>query len=97
MIAFLSDDRERYRSAESSQIARVRSHLRMVPRRRDTSPREWQLVSDLCSMMARLRRLQKKDDGFARVGISSHLRDAIKAIKMVGNELIVLQPERKGA
>ena len=55
------------------------------------------MVSDLCSMMARLRRLQKRGEPFAGVEISPQLNDAIKAIKMVGNELIVLQPERQGA
>ena len=34
MIAFLSDDRERYPGAEQTQISRVRNHLRMIPRRR---------------------------------------------------------------
>ena len=47
-------------------------------------------------MMARLRRLQKRGGDFAKVDMSSHLKDAIKAIKMVGNEMIVLQPEGQG-
>ena len=95
MIAFLSDDRERYPGAEQTQISRVRNHLRMIPRRRENAA-NWQLVSDLCSMMARLRRLQKRGGDFAKVDMSSHLKDAIKAIKMVGNEMIVLQPEGQG-
>ena len=48
-------------------------------------------------MMARLRRLQRKGEPFAGVEISPHLQEAIKSIKMVGNEMIELQPERKGA
>ena len=73
------------------------SALRSSVRREPSSARDWQLVSDLCSMMARLRRLQKRGSSYTKVELSPHLRDAIKAIKMVGNELIVLQPERKGA
>lgn len=90
MIAFPSEKR-------STPVSRVRGHLRTVPGKLEGAARDGQLVKDLRSLMARLGKLRSRGVAFQGVELSPYLCDAVRAMKMVGSELIVLHPERSGA
>ena len=90
MIAFPSENK-------STPVSRVRGHLRTVPGKPDSAARDGQLVKDLRQLMARLGRLRHRGTAFQGVELSPYLSDALPAMKMVGSELIVLHPERRGA
>ena len=83
--------------ADSSPVARVRSQLqKLVPGDQASAPQEWPLISDLRALMGRLRKVQGRGGGLGGVELSPHLNDAARALKLVGNEMLVLVPDRKG-
>ena len=97
MIAFLStDELGPVSERECSPVARVRDQLKRSHGRRDNvnDPR---LRTDVKTLMARLRKIRSRGGAFASVGFSEHVASTVESLKMVGSEMLVLQPERRGA
>ncbi|MEM7166338.1 MAG: hypothetical protein AAF581_12795 [Planctomycetota bacterium] len=85
------------RRTESSPVARVSSQLQKpVPGEQGNVPGEWPLISDLRALMGRLRRVQGLGGRLGGVELSPQMRDAARSLKLVGNEMLVLAPDRKG-
>lgn len=82
----------RGRKTESSPVARVRSQLQ----KRIPGDQGHTLMSDLRALMGRLRRVQGLGGRLGGVEFSPQVRDAASALKLVGNEMLVLAPDQKG-
>ena len=48
-------------------------------------------------LLIRLRRPQDRGGAFRKVGLSSHVEEVIKTLRVVGDEMLVLVPERRRA
>lgn len=97
MIALLSDPGGGTGAVGGSPISRVRNHLHMSLGTQGSPQREGELRRDLQALLARLRRLQARGGDLARVRLSPQVQQMVKSLKVVGNEMLVLMPERKGA
>lgn len=83
-------------SREGSTVSRVRHHLDVLTSGRGEGAPAGSLIRDLRSLLARLGRVQERGGDFRRIGIGPQLCEAMKAMKLVGSELLVLAPEREG-
>ena len=79
----------------SSPLSRVRSHLRLVTGTQTSPPRD--LVNDICTLVGRLTRLNRLGGDFQNIELSPHLKEAVQTVKLIGNEMLVLKPGRRGA
>lgn len=79
----------------STPLHRVRRHLHTLPHsvERDERP----LAHDLLGLLGRLRRLQARGAEFREVKLSEHVTEIFKRLEVVGSDLLLLTPERKGA
>lgn len=68
----------------------------MAPAAADAAPRDGSLLSDLRGLLQRLRRVQERGGSYRRVQLSPQLCEALKSFRVVGNEMLVLAPEREG-
>lgn len=98
MIAFLSArELGAARSLECTPVSRVRDQLRMMHGTREPKYADPRLRTDLKTLLARLGRVRARGGAFQGVEISEHAEESVKSLKMVGNEMLVLYPERRGA
>ncbi len=97
MIGLLAGERAGQGRDAGSPVHRVRHHLRMLPRKPENLRDENRLRADLRHLVARLSRVHDRGRAFQGVQISDQVQEAMKTLKMVGNELLVLLPQRKGA
>ena len=81
---------------DSSPVTRVREHLRMARSHRDAHPRDPRVRRDLQTLMKRLQSLKQRP-GFERIEVSDPARETAHSLKIVGNEMLALIPERRGA
>ena len=79
---------------ENSPVSRVRSHLMRVWGSSETPRENGSIGGDLTRLLIRLRRLQDRGGAFRKVELSSHVEAVIKTLRVVGDEMLVLVPER---
>lgn len=80
-----------------SLVSRVRHHLQMrAPGSPSGNSPEPSLANDVRALLQRLRRVHSRGGGYAGVQLSPQLSEAMKAFKIMGNELLVMTPEREG-
>ena len=97
MIGLLQGERAGQARDSGGPVSRVRHNLRMLPGGSETPRDEKRLRADLRSLLARLRRVHGRGGKLQGVEVSPQVQEAIKTLKMVGSELLVLLPHRKGA
>ncbi|MFN0057081.1 MAG: hypothetical protein ACKVX7_01365 [Planctomycetota bacterium] len=85
------------RPAKESTVSRVRNHLQLVTRWQEPVREERQLGQDLLALFARLKRVHSRSRGLRGVDASPHMKEVVKALKLVGSELLVIDPGRKRA
>ncbi len=96
MITYFQRKRTAREKSRQGPVSRVRHHLQMVTGRPESTD-SGQISLDVRRLLVRLRRLQAKGGVFQKVELSSHVQEAFKTLQVVGNELLVLFPERRGA
>ncbi len=96
MIGLLHAER-REQGWQEGFVPRLRHHMRMLPGKQDPLKVDGRIRADLRHLLARLRRIRARGGDYQEVQISPHVHEVIKTLKIVGNELLVLLPKRKGA
>ncbi len=74
-------------------VRRLRTHLHLVTRQGQPA----QVRRDMRTIMQRLRGVQARDAAFAGVELGPQVGEMMKTLEIVGNEMLVLDPERKRA
>ncbi|MGE3166008.1 MAG: hypothetical protein AB7O52_13970 [Planctomycetota bacterium] len=81
---------------DGSTVSRVRHHLDVLASGRGGEVPSGSMLGDLRSLLARLGRVHERGGDFQRIGLGPHLSEAMRALNLVGCELLVLAPEREG-
>ncbi len=95
MILFRSGDSP-LRDMTGSPVSRVRDHLKIVHGKREGA-HEGEPRRDLRTLLSRLSRVRRRGGPFLDVELGPELAVVTRAYQVVGNEMRMLVPERRGA
>ncbi|MEM7262321.1 MAG: hypothetical protein AAF488_10060 [Planctomycetota bacterium] len=95
MVALIT--RDSTARGDETPVRRVRTHLHVATRQATASREDRAHKGDLRTIMSRLRRVQARGGAFAGVELGSGAQELSRRLEVVGNDLIVLDPERKRA
>ena len=95
MISFLSVDSP-LRDMTGSPVSRVRVHLKIGHGKREGAHQR-EPRRDFRTLLARLSRVRRRGGSFLDVELGPELAAVTRAYQVVGNEMLMLVPERRGA
>ena len=95
MVSFLSGD-SLSRGTTGTPVSRVRNHLKIGHGRREGA-HGGEARRDLRTLLARLSRVRGRGGPFLEVELGPEVASVTRAYQVVGNEMLVLVPERRGA
>ena len=95
MISFLSGDSQ-LRERSGTPVSRVRDHLKVGHGKRESAQGR-QPRRDLATLLSRLSRVRRRGGPFLDVELGPEAAAVTRVYQVVGNEMLMLVPERRGA
>ena len=95
MTSFLSGN-SRLRDVSGSPVSRVRDHLK-IGRGKWEGAHGGEPRRDLRTLLSRLSRVRRRGGPFLDVELGPEVAAVTRAYQIVGNDMLMLVPERRGA